>query len=895
MTTVAEIEALPSGARFHRADLHIHSFGGSYDVEDVAMTPERIVETATAEKLDVIAVADHNEIRNVAATLRAAAGSPLLVIPAVELSTPQGHLLCFLPSLEPLETFFARITVIARATPTSRCQTSILDCLNHLASLSGFGVLAHVDATGGFEIETPGFSPHKLDVLCHRSLLGIELKAATSPVSYSDSDPDTNRARCGKERIERLGLGARQYLARMLNSDSHSLNALGRNAQGARKVTRVKMDSPSFDAFRIALEDSDARVRIEDDIPAMVPHVVGMAIAGGFLADQQVHFSSNLNCIIGGRGTGKSTMFEAVRCLTGTPSASSIVDSEIWPTHLSLFWHDQAGQRHTLSRPLEGTLSNLDDPINGPITFAIDSYGQGETAQISKQAHDNPIALLSYLNRFVDIGEPLGEENAARDELLSLQTEIEKAGKNVEAIPQCERALSTTQQQLTALEQAKAKDVIELQRRLAAERELRAQIAIKVNEIQQRLATLSLKAAVDEIAALAEPAALAVGAEAFASIVASARTFQTEAATAQDQAEASFKKLRTFTDAQLAAWKGKEAEALKVIDSKRKSLEAQSIRLDMAYIQKLAKDEAKLKTELANLRTWKPHLDELRRKRSSTSSRRWAAREHIAAIRQAYATAASETLRLALTDLGVSLKFVASAHSPDAEQQIIEAMGWRTIQVPRAALLIERLSMPGLLKAIDKGDTGAIMSVTTDEGAKVFDKGEAERIVERLADPLIRFAIERCEVHDLPRVMVTKSIVGSDGKRRYVSRDFSRLSLGQQQSVLLALMLSSKSNAPLIIDQPEDNLDGEFIYHSLVPVIRVAKERRQIIVVTHNANIAVLGDAEQIIVLKSTNERGMIVSRGSIDDPATREAACNILEGAKEAFLRRARIYGVSS
>jgi predicted ATPase len=108
-------------------------------------------------------------------------------------------------------------------------------------------------------------------------------------------------------------------------------------------------------------------------------------------------------------------------------------------------------------------------------------------------------------------------------------------------------------------------------------------------------------------------------------------------------------------------------------------------------------------------------------------------------------------------------------------------------------------------------------------------------------------------------------------------------------------MLSSESNIPLIIDQPEDNLDGEFIYQSLVPVLRRAKERRQVIVVTHNANIAVLGDAEQIIVLRSNNERGIIVHRGSIDDPAIRDAACTILEGSQEAFQRRARVYGLRS
>ena len=85
---------------------------------------------------------------------------------------------------------------------------------------------------------------------------------------------------------------------------------------------------------------------------------------------------------------------------------------------------------------------------------------------------------------------------------------------------------------------------------------------------------------------------------------------------------------------------------------------------------------------------------------------------------------------------------------------------------------------------------------------------------------------------------------------------------------------------------------GEFIYHSLVPVLRLAKERRQIIIVTHNANIAVLGDAEQILILKSTNDKCSIVSNGSIDHVQTRDLACNILEGAKEAFQRRAKIYG---
>jgi ABC-type Mn2+/Zn2+ transport system ATPase subunit len=132
------------------------------------------------------------------------------------------------------------------------------------------------------------------------------------------------------------------------------------------------------------------------------------------------------------------------------------------------------------------------------------------------------------------------------------------------------------------------------------------------------------------------------------------------------------------------------------------------------------------------------------------------------------------------------------------------------------------------------------------------------------------------------------------GGSRYIVRDFAKLSLGQQQSVLLALMLSADSDRPLLIDQPEDNLDGEFIYTTLVPVLRRAKERRQVIIVTHNANVAVLGDAEQLVVMKAMNDRGAIVARGSIDHPQTRDAACGVLEGAQEAFLRRAKMYGIS-
>jgi energy-coupling factor transporter ATP-binding protein EcfA2 len=219
-------------------------------------------------------------------------------------------------------------------------------------------------------------------------------------------------------------------------------------------------------------------------------------------------------------------------------------------------------------------------------------------------------------------------------------------------------------------------------------------------------------------------------------------------------------------------------------------------------------------------------------------------------------------------------------------------MGWRTNQQTRAARLVEQLTVPALLEAVQRRDLAPILALKTPEGVEIFRREEAQAIIEKLAEPAIKFALERAALYDLPRLQVTRAIPDGRGGTRYMQRDFGRLSLGQQQSVLLALMLSSGSDKPLIIDQPEDNLDGEFIYATLVPVLR-AKERRQVIIVTHNPNVAVLGDAEQIVVMKAFNDRGEIVTRGSIDHPETRDVACAILEGARDAFLRRAKMYGI--
>lgn len=891
MTIPSVIADLPRGARFVRADLHIHSNAGSHDVKDSAATPSAIVQTASDEGLSMIAVADHNEISGVEAAVDAAQGR-ILVVPAVELSTPDGHVLCYLPSVEVLRSFHSQLTIVGRGTPDSRCSNGMFDCLERLGALGGFAVLAHIDADGGLEVEKPGASPHKKDILCHRSVLGLELKSVTSQISYSDADPDQVRRQIGRDRISRLKLGSKQYLARVLNSDSHSLQALGRNASGDKKVTRYKVNSLSFDSLRIALEDSDARVRIEEEIPSSVPYVRGIQFSGGFLDGQAIHLGPNLNCIIGGRGTGKSTTFEAIRCVAGQSRGATVIDSDVWPDQVEVIAHDQAGQTHRLARPKHGEVENLDDPVEGIVTLNVECYGQGETHEISKLAQNDPAALLEYLDRFVDVRIELRRENEIRTLLLKSQSEIEEAVQKVELIPSYERNLKSKQAQIAAVEKQNAREIITLQRKLEVERQAQRAITQHLQSIAAGARRDDLRNSLKEIKSAAVATELVAGANEFFAISAQVSLFENAVDILESDLKSRADVLAKGVKEQLLIWKGNEYTIQSQIDAKKAELEAAGVRVDIAYFQQLAADEVRLQKDVTALSSWKPHLTALRKQRRLLLAERWSTREKIAQKRNAFAVKATEALRTSLLDLNVSLKFETSAYSPEAAEIIRDTLGWRTVQVPRADTITQFLTVPKLLDSIGTKSTTLMEGLMGPDGKKLFPKQEARRILDRLSEPAIRFRLERAEVVDRPRLSVTKSVVDSAGNTQHRTREFRNLSLGQQQSLLLALMLSAESNVPLLIDQPEDNLDGEFIYRSIVPVLRRAKERRQVIIVTHNANIAVLGDAELIVVLRATNERALIHARGSIDDLNIREEACAILEGSREAFLRRSAVYG---
>jgi len=121
-------------------------------------------------------------------------------------------------------------------------------------------------------------------------------------------------------------------------------------------------------------------------------------------------------------------------------------------------------------------------------------------------------------------------------------------------------------------------------------------------------------------------------------------------------------------------------------------------------------------------------------------------------------------------------------------------------------------------------------------------------------------------------------------------KTLEQLSPGERGNLLLIFyLLIDRDDIPLVIDQPEENLDNHTVYRTLVPCVKEAKRRRQVIMVTHNPNLAVVCDAEQIIAAEIRKDRGNEVTylSGSIEDPAINQKIVDILEGTRPAFNKR--------
>lgn len=340
-------------------------------------------------------------------------------------------------------------------------------------------------------------------------------------------------------------------------------------------------------------------------------------------------------------------------------------------------------------------------------------------------------------------------------------------------------------------------------------------------------------------------------------------------------------------------WKAKEVEILKKIEAKRIDLEGQGIKLDMSFIRKVTKDVSDFDAKLKDLEMKNKRFEELRKERNLLLKTRKENLDLLFNERFKFIYNINNNLKGSVVDYEVEIDIKQQNLSTELSEIIKNVMGYRTSQVSKSEIIVRNISYFELIRLILRKDINPLINIKSEGNQSIFTEDEANQIISKLGEFSILGQIQRVIIKDFPSIKIKKKIQDSDGSVKIIERDFSKLSMGQQQSILLTLLLYSKRNCPLIIDQPEDNLDSEFIYKTLVKNLKRIKEHRQVIIVTHNANIAVLGDSELILPLKSTNEKTSIVNRGSIDNTSTNRIACDILEGGETAFKKRQTIYNI--
>lgn len=732
------------------------------------------------------------------------------------------------------------------------------------------------------------------EVFTHQNLLALEISSKDSIDFYTDKDSNSDRKNLLQLRRTKLSLDSSYNLPKLMSSDSHNLIKLGTNAEGENRLTRIKVDELNYQSFKIALLSHESRIRLENFIPEKRPIIKSLKIYGGLLDEVEINLNRNLTCIIGSRGAGKSTLLETIRVATGNDTRSKLVDSEVWPQEIYLTFEDESGQQIDFKREKFNDIQNLTDPVNGIHKIDIESYGQGETASTIQHSDDNPMVLINFLDSFLeDIESFKSQDKELVEKLLANQSNARKLRLELLSLPETKKALLNENKKLTNLKKEKAGDLVKFQNALIKERQIRKSI---IDDLKNLISTyreiLNDNSIFEGFESLTDEEII-VGKDYFKRVKELVSDFSSIVQNKSSELNNELNKKIEDLKTELNSWKEQEKVYQEKIDKKKEELTKQGIPFDLGKINQISKDIIELDKRVKKLESYKKELKKLIEDRIELVNSRKQIKDKIYFTRVSFAQTVNENLKNTLDGLFITVQLKQGKYSPNFENQLKSLMDWRTSQVPKAKLVSEQMTPIEFVDVIKKKDITKLENLKDLEGKQLLTKKECEALISRANNENSYEEFESLNFEDLPSILVTKLYKDSDGKTQRITRSISQLSLGQQQSVLLGILMLSKSKKPLIIDQPEDNLDSEFIFKTIVKNLRKIKESRQVIIVTHNPNIAVLGDAELIIPLKSTNIKSHVLNAGSIDRNATRQICCEILEGGQSAFKQRKQIYGI--
>ncbi|MEM7802361.1 MAG: TrlF family AAA-like ATPase, partial [Chloroflexota bacterium] len=903
---LSDILKLSNGARFYRVDLHNHtpadpSFFFDHDglrteEERMGFAREYVRFAKEVQGLDIIGITDHNDVSWVRYIQEAGRDVGLTVIPGVELGANEGkrnihYLALFEPETDPdeIDHFISSVGLLpnGRFDSSGRPRLTRKNCreltgliVDSDDGLPGVAIAAHVTRKNGLLKELEGES--RILAYEDENLLAVEIPNTKSALG------DFNRRVINGEEHH---YGSKS-VACLNSSDGRGLGQTKtdeRLSVGDR-ATKIKLSHFSLNALRHAFIDHDSRIRLEGEhVEARYPRVVGLVVEGGFLSAKSdelqmtngqivtrhsslvtpfmVHLNPNLNAVIGGRGAGKSTLLEALRFVFDvqaktehTAQQSKMAMAATLPdgSRVTAWYETADGTRYELVRRV-GQPTEIRDAASGDIlalkpssllanSHPIDVYGQKEVYEIANDADFQLNLIDSY------ISDALGDIRRRENKLLRDLT------TNAQAVQHLEMEIAEHEQSLQDLEAVKLEiDRLEkdetlgqLKRKKGLEEEKRALQTLE-SRFKHRLAVLEQAAAsltrspddagrfgqsVDRLQAIDQHIV-----EALKAAKAEVTTLWEEARKERQSWEDEY----ASSEAQYQTLLEKHGNSLSIeryfdLQNKRASLEAEA-HAQHQRLNNLSELQARrdlLLEALSNLREY----EELKCRQDKVEGLNAALRGSV---------------RLKILPYGNRGAYKAylgqlfKQHAKGISKTVIEALAEaQKSPIELARALRKEQTAPGQVGTDLDSDFG-ISKAYRQKLAKMADEGI--------------FALETYRIPDMPEIELK---VNNAYRSLLPPPGVPGLSTGQKCTAILSIILVER-NTPLIIDQPEDDLDNAFIFREIVQTLRREKERRQFVIATHNANIPVSGDAELILLMDADEKNGWIKCAGSIDDPAIRE------------------------
>lgn len=646
-----------------------------------------------------------------------------------------------------------------------------------------------------------------------------------------------------------------------------------------------KVSHLSVDSLKLAVRTPATRVSLVDPTSDARPTLKEISWVGGFLDGVTIPLSSDLTALIGGRGTGKSTAIESLRFVLGlTPigaeakrdheaiikgvlKAGTVVRLVVETTSPTLrtFVIERSVNNPPIVKDESDTVTSL-QPID--VIKNVEIFGQHELAELTNDSSK----VASMLQRFQGNGH-FSEEH--------LET-LAELKENREKLSRAEQDRTTLEEELADIprleEQVRHYTDTDVPTRLAEVTRLThdeavfAEASNRVVVAQTSLTSLTdpqlitkLEADFEGIEDSPQAAYLTRAQTASTALATNLAALATQAREALDSAASEIAAAKSEWSGEVREQRNDHNEVLRKLVEE--GLEPNKY-LDTTKALEALKAKESGRTGLART------LGALQSERTTllqtlSGHENDQARELTQAVRSANAA----------TGGVVIVKPV-----PASDRQPIKSLIERSISGQRnriiAAIDQENFSTRSFVLAARSGE-GELASQFSVNGAQA-------RAVIEAGEPLFR-ELEELSVGQAVEVQLDVQV--GTGTREFKKMD--DLSKGQRATALLLLLLGA-SNAPLVIDQPEDDLDNRFVFDGIVTNLRNLKGKRQIIASTHNANVPVLGDAELIVALEGDGQNGRAAADGigSLDDVAIRSHVENVLEGGPAAFNARQHLYG---